>query len=404
MKVKILKTQAEYESALRRIEALMDAGPGSPEEEELELLALLVEKYEDEHYPIDLPDPVEAIKFRMDQDGLEPKDMIKYLGSQSKVSEVLNYKRTLSLSMMRALHHGLGIPAEVLLQDPDLEVAEQAMFHWRDYPFAEMFKRGYFDRYNNNLLEARRHSGELLADLFSVFQDVQFERLFCKHGVQEGDGNALKAWQAQALRLALRQELPEFSREQLTEAVIQRVVQLSLYSKGPQMAPELLNSLGIHFVLLPHLPKTYLDGACFYTPQGGPVIAMTLRHDRLDNFWFTLVHELAHLYLHMDAENLAFFDDTERPGEDAQQPREAEANAFARDMLIPPAFWERQGPRLLDTQDEEDVIAAAAELGLGVEIIAGRIRWESGDYSRFSHLIGHRKVRDKFPEFGKSNE
>jgi HTH-type transcriptional regulator/antitoxin HigA len=119
MNIKILKTENDYDAALERIDELMDAVPGSPEEEELELLAILVEKYELEHYPIDLPDSVEAIKFRMEQEGLTRKDMIKYLGSQSKVSEVLNYKRPLSLTMIRALTDGLNIPAEVLIQPPD---------------------------------------------------------------------------------------------------------------------------------------------------------------------------------------------------------------------------------------------------------------------------------------------
>lgn len=114
--IKIIKTETEYETALARIDVLMDAAPGSAEEEELELLTLLVEKYETEHYPIDPPDPVEAILFRMDQLGLTAKDMIRYLGSQSKVSEVLNRKRPLSLSMMRNLHAGLGIPSDVLLR------------------------------------------------------------------------------------------------------------------------------------------------------------------------------------------------------------------------------------------------------------------------------------------------
>jgi HTH-type transcriptional regulator/antitoxin HigA len=113
--IRIIKTEEEYERMLARIETLMDAQPGSVEEDELELLALLVEKYEAEHYPIDPPDPVEAIRFRMDQEGLTPIDMIQFLGSQSKVSEVLNYKRPLSLTMIRKLHTGLGIPAEVLL-------------------------------------------------------------------------------------------------------------------------------------------------------------------------------------------------------------------------------------------------------------------------------------------------
>jgi HTH-type transcriptional regulator/antitoxin HigA len=119
MDMKIIKNEAEYDAALERIDAVMNAAPGSSEEEELELLAILVEKYEQERYPIELPDPVEAIKFRMEQEGLTRKDMIKYLGSQSKVSEVLNYKRPLSLAMIRALTDGLNIPAEVLIQPPD---------------------------------------------------------------------------------------------------------------------------------------------------------------------------------------------------------------------------------------------------------------------------------------------
>lgn len=119
MKARIIKTEYDYEAALKRVEALMDALPGSAEFEELELLTLVIKKYEDEQYPIDFPDPVEAIKFRMEQAGLDRKDMIQYLGSQSKVSEVLNHKRPLSLAMIRALSQGLGIPAEVLVQRAD---------------------------------------------------------------------------------------------------------------------------------------------------------------------------------------------------------------------------------------------------------------------------------------------
>lgn len=119
MKARIIKTEEDYQAALERVDKLMDARPGSAEFEELELFTLLIEKYEDERYPIDFPDPVEAIKFRMEQAGLERKDMIQYLGSQSKVSEVLNHKRPLSMAMIRALSQGLGIPVEVLVQQPE---------------------------------------------------------------------------------------------------------------------------------------------------------------------------------------------------------------------------------------------------------------------------------------------
>ncbi len=118
MQPKVIKIEAEYEAALARVADLMDAQPGSPDEQELELFALLVEQYEQAHFPIAPPDPVEAILFRMEQEGLTRKDLTAYIGSPSKVSEVLNRKRPLSLSMIRALHKGLGIPADILVQEP----------------------------------------------------------------------------------------------------------------------------------------------------------------------------------------------------------------------------------------------------------------------------------------------
>ena len=110
MKAKILKTEAEYRSALARVESLMDATQGSAQEEELELWSLLMERYEQEHFPIDLPDPVEAIKFRMEQEGLRQKDLAKVLPGKNRVSEVLHRKRPLSLGMIRSLHKPCRFP------------------------------------------------------------------------------------------------------------------------------------------------------------------------------------------------------------------------------------------------------------------------------------------------------
>ena len=114
---KVIKTTVEHERALERIEELFTAKPGTPDGDELELLLLLVETYEAKEYPIDLPDPIEAIRFRMEQSNLKQKDLVPILGSKSKVSEVLNGKRELSLTMIRKLISELGIPAEVLLQE-----------------------------------------------------------------------------------------------------------------------------------------------------------------------------------------------------------------------------------------------------------------------------------------------
>ncbi len=118
MKIRVLKSEADYEAALARIEELIEAAPGNPEFEELEVWAALVGAYETEHHPVPPPSPVEAIEFAMEQHGLRQKDLVPYIGSPSKVSEVLSGKRNLSLRMIRALHDGLGIPAETLLRRP----------------------------------------------------------------------------------------------------------------------------------------------------------------------------------------------------------------------------------------------------------------------------------------------
>ncbi|HEX9782190.1 MAG TPA: transcriptional regulator [Opitutaceae bacterium] len=115
MKPKVIKTGRDHRAALAHLERLMDQP--NPDEAELELWSLLVEKYEDERFPIAAPDPIEAIRFRMEQGGLAMADLQPYLQSKSKVSEVMNRKRPLSLAMIRALHRGLRIPAEVLVQE-----------------------------------------------------------------------------------------------------------------------------------------------------------------------------------------------------------------------------------------------------------------------------------------------
>lgn len=117
MTVRLIKKDAEHKAALSRIEKLWGAAPGTPRGDELELLIHLVEAYEEEHHPIPLPDPVSAIRFRMEQQGLKAADLIPYIGSKSKVSEVLSGKRPLSLAMIRKLHAGLDIPLEVLVQE-----------------------------------------------------------------------------------------------------------------------------------------------------------------------------------------------------------------------------------------------------------------------------------------------
>jgi len=121
MDIKPIKTDADYRSALKEIESLMMAKSDSPEGEKLDVLTTLIEAYEAKHYPIDMPDPIEAIKFEMEQKGLSVKDLQSMIGRSNRVYEVLSHKRGLSLNMIRNLNKGLGIPAEVLIQQTDNE-------------------------------------------------------------------------------------------------------------------------------------------------------------------------------------------------------------------------------------------------------------------------------------------
>ena len=117
MKIAPIRNTKDYEKALKRLEQIFNAKKGTEKGDELEILSILIDKYENEQFPIDLPDPIEAIKFRMEQMGMKPKDLAKVLGYKSRVSEILNRKRKLSLNMIRKLNETLLIPTEVLVQD-----------------------------------------------------------------------------------------------------------------------------------------------------------------------------------------------------------------------------------------------------------------------------------------------
>lgn len=120
MQIKPIKTIEDNKAALARIEQIFDAEPNTPEGDELDVLATLVQAFEEANYPIGLPDAVEAIKFRMDQQGLEDKDLVPFLGQRSRVTEVLNRKRGLSMAMVRKLHEGLRIPLDCLVKEYQL--------------------------------------------------------------------------------------------------------------------------------------------------------------------------------------------------------------------------------------------------------------------------------------------
>ncbi len=396
MIAKVIKTEAEYDSAMARIEEIFDARPATPQGDELELLLMLVERYEDEAFPVDLPDPIAAIKFRMDQGGLKAKDVAKYFGGPSKVSEVLSGKRALSLTMIRNLVDGLGLPAEVMLQKPGAKLASNDMLEQaKKFPIAEMRKRGWFPGFEGTLPEAKNQLEDLLPKFLGTLGPdalvPSLNRQLVRSGCEKKDDFALNAWRIRVVTLGLREDLPNFVEGSVDADFLRGLARLSNFKDGPLLAKEYLNKNGIHFICERHLPKTHLDGAALLLPEGSPLVALTLRHDRLDNFWFTLFHELAHVALHLDGkEEITFFDDLDEKGTDS---REKEADAKALESLIPKAEWSRA--RLSIRSSSEKVIEFARRLGISPAIPAGRIRHQSKNYQRFNELIPRGKLRDQ---------
>ena len=392
---KVIKNKTQYEETLLALEELLDRNPvpGTPENEELELIALLIQDYESRQFEFAPPTPIEAIKFRMEQQNLTPRDLIPYIGSRSKVSEIFSKKRPLTLSMMRALHSGLGIPASVLIQEQDED--EEVDIDWDRFPIKQMIAWGWI-----TAPESRVCSEEIIRPFFAEVSDLKPQAILCRSSshvrtARSMDDYSLAAWSARVLARAY--ESPpavRYEPEILTYEFLHKIAQLSVSDTGPVMARDFLKEHGIQLVVERHLPRTYLDGAVIMIDKLHPVIGLTLRYDRIDNFWFTLMHELAHLARHLDSENSIYFDDLDIEAED--DPRESEANQLAVEALIPHDIW-------LASPASRRCIPMAAEhlatkLHIHTAIVAGRMQHEFKSYQLLRNLVGSGEVRKLFPE------
>lgn len=401
MTAKLIKNENDYQRTLSRIEKLMDAAPGTPEFDELELLAALVEMYEDTHYPVDFPDPIAAINFRMEQLGLAKQDLIPFLGSRSKVSEVLNKNRPLTLSMMRALNKGLGIPAEILLQEAGKDFPPQLTdLEWRKFPIAEMVKRGWISSNvpikGNEEEIMRQFMGE--AGGINALAGLFFRKTTSARQNQKMDSYALAAWCIRAISLARKSPLASrYKSDSLDLNTLRTIAKLSYLDEGPLLAKEYLEKLGIHLIAIKHLPKTYLDGASILLEEGTPLIALTIRYDRIDNFWFCLFHELAHVIRHLSRDNrIIIVDDLDLRGHEIedQDKIEQEADRIAQEALIPEKEW-----RQFDynkKRPEKSVKDFAERLKIHPAIIAGRLRFEKQNFRLLTQFVGHGEVRKHF--------
>jgi HTH-type transcriptional regulator/antitoxin HigA len=396
--VRLIRAEADYEAALARVGELMEAEAGTPAGDELEHLAMVIEAYEEQHHAFELPDPISAIQFRMEQEGLTNKDLVPYIGSSAKVSEVLSGKRDLTLSMIRALHKHLGIPAEVLIQEPGGTIPnEMDGLDWSRFPILEMAKRGLVKTKKN----IKDHAEQLLRDLIERAGGMEVAAPLCRKNDggrrnAKMDSYALAGWCMHVLAKA-GQSKPKvaYKKGVITRGFLREVAKLSAFDDGPKRAEKYLAAHGIVLIIAEHLPNTYLDGAAMLLADGTPVIGMTLRYDRLDNFWFCLLHELAHVGRHLgNGGERLFVDDLDLRAKD-DDTREREADEWAEEALIPKKEWDEHPAQ--DAPFPSNVLSLAQRVGVHPAVVAGRIRWRDRNYRILSQFVGSGEVRKHFP-------
>jgi HTH-type transcriptional regulator / antitoxin HigA len=267
---------------------------------------------------------------------------------------------------------------------------------WTRFPIREMYRRGWFAGFTGSEREAESGAEYLVAEYLKVAGERALRAFHRKH-VRSGsvlDEYALFAWELRVLWLAAKEQVTaSFAKSTLTSEWVRELTQLSVKKNGAVLAQQYLRRWGIILIIEPHLSKTYLDGAALLANAERPIIGMTLRYDRVDNFWFVLLHELAHLRLHFRSTNFQqFFDDLDAGADEL----EAAADNFASEALVPNEIWETAVARYLRTSDS--TIQLANELGVSPALIAGRIRKEADNYVILNELIGLGEVRRQFPE------
>lgn len=394
MEPRIIKSEKQYREYLTEVEQLAAEDPamGTAEAERLELLAKLVEDFEKDRFKFDRPDPISAIRFRMEEQGLQQKDLAPVLGGKNRVSEVLAGKRPLTLPMVRALSENLHIPAEVLIseREPSLQIDASE----DDVSVPMLLKCGLFSNKEAALLTA---SAVVARYLKPRHGPLYLRRTITYGATPDTNKVRIRLWVGRVRELAnkTRQQRGPWRPGTLGEEFLRYVAQLSWADNGPRLALEFLGQKGIALIVLPALPQTKLDGAAMLDGNGAPIVGVTLRHDRLDSFWFTLLHELAHAWKHFREQDIAITDESVEDERD-DDIKEVEANRLARDAFIPRALWKRSEAFLRPS--EETIHAFADKLHISPAVVAGRLRREKTGYTTFGKLVGNRQVRKWFTD------
>ncbi|MBP6212715.1 MAG: ImmA/IrrE family metallo-endopeptidase [Pyrinomonadaceae bacterium] len=392
----IIKDRNTYERVLDEINLLMDIDPdpNSNDGKHLELLVHLIEGYENKISVAPATNPIDAILFRMEQSDLKQTDLVPFIGSRSKVSEVLSGKRTLTLPMIQALHTGLGIPATVLLQPMTSEVTEPQKTEWKRFPLKEMCSRGWLtESYEAAKRDAENVISKFIDSVGGLDRIYALNKASTVRAGREMNRYALTAWTVRILTKALENP-PEkkWSEGSVTMAFMREIAKLSVLPDGPLQAQRVLREHGISLITEASLPQTYLDGSAIMVYVDHPIIGLSLRHDRVDNFWFSLMHELAHISLHFGQGVSQFFDDLDIKKID--DPKEVEADKVASEALIPIQKWASSPARVAPSKNT--ILRFASHINVHPAIVAGRVRREKNSYHLFNDLVGHGRIRYLF--------
>jgi HTH-type transcriptional regulator/antitoxin HigA len=339
--------------------------------------------------------PGALIKARI-ANGLTQAQLAEKVGL--KMQQIQRYEaelyETASIKTLTKIAEALEVRLSAEIQIKQVEAPET--LDLKNYPFKQMFQRKWFGNFSGSYNEAVIDSRNLLENFFEKAGFGKFQYGFTKMSIRSNSPVnmfALKAWYARIIAKAEAQTITGvYTKNTINEAWLKKLAELSTSPEGPVIAAKYLKSSGIKFIVEPHLEGTFLDGAALIWGSDVPIIAITTRHDRLDNFWFVLFHELAHVQLHLSHDLTVIFDDLDAKIEGIEK----EADAFALNALIPDEVWRKSLVRF--SPSKETILNQAKILHIHPALVAGRIRRETGQYFLYSDLVGQGEVRTCFSE------
>ena len=323
--------------------------------------------------------------------GLKEQQIQRYEAEEyasANLPRIVEVAKALGLNISEVAEFRTISPAPLVDTDKDDLV-------WDRFPVKEMYRRNWFEGFTGSLEEALANAEELVRDFVKGSLDKPVQA-FARQRVRLGgtvNRYALIAWQCRVISLAKKHSLGnKYKQRTITGEWLTELAHLSCADDWEKKVIEYLQKFGIRLVIESHLPNTYLDGAAFLLSDGSPVIGMTLYRDRIDNFWFVLLHELIHVMKHLHKEDIeSIFDDLDVEAEDIEQ----EADKQAGEVLVPEDKWNTALARYLRSKDS--IIDFANELGIHPAIVAGKIRREAKNYIILTDMVGQGEVRKHFP-------